>query len=137
MDTHHTTPPADAHNPLRPQSASVLDQGADSVGAAPKTGTRLELVCGLAIWIAIGSVAAMPFFGVRTVGEALLHGSLFAVGAAIAAAGYLAPALFAYAMDHPQWRAIAVLNILLGSTGIGWAAAAVWAFIRPAQPPAA
>lgn len=42
--------------------------------------------------------------------------------------GYTLPWLVAYARDHKDTTAIAVLNILGGWTGILWLVALVWAF---------
>jgi T4 superinfection immunity protein len=47
---------------------------------------------------------------------------------AILAALYLGPALVAFLRHHPSRLGIAVLNLLLGWTFIGWIAALVWAF---------
>lgn len=44
--------------------------------------------------------------------------------------GYLIPMAVAVTRRHPQARAIGVLNIFLGWTVIGWAAALVWASTR-------
>lgn len=40
---------------------------------------------------------------------------------------YLIPALVAYRRRHPNAAAIVLLNVLLGWTVLGWAAALVWA----------
>lgn len=40
---------------------------------------------------------------------------------------YLTPALVAYGRNHVNTMAITALNILLGWTFLGWAAAFVWA----------
>jgi hypothetical protein len=44
----------------------------------------------------------------------------------IVAALYFLPALIASGRHHHQAAAIWVLNLLLGWTGVGWCAAAVW-----------
>jgi Superinfection immunity protein len=53
--------------------------------------------------------------------------------------GSLVPALVALWRQNRQWRAMTVLNLLLGWTFVGWVVALVWAFIQPppdAMPPA-
>lgn len=47
---------------------------------------------------------------------------------AIAAAAYLLPGIVASLRGHHQAAAIWVLTVLLGWSGLGWAAAMVWAF---------
>jgi hypothetical protein len=47
--------------------------------------------------------------------------------------GYLLPALVALWRQNRQWRAITVLNLLLGWTFLGWVVALVWAFVQPAE----
>jgi hypothetical protein len=44
---------------------------------------------------------------------------------------YLLPAIIAGWRRHPNSTAIGALNLLLGWTGIGWAAAFVWALTNP------
>lgn len=44
---------------------------------------------------------------------------------------YLLPTYEAWKNGHPSRMAIAILNVLAGWTGLGWVAAAVWAFTRP------
>jgi len=46
----------------------------------------------------------------------------------IAMAFYLIPSWIAFARRHPNRWAIAVINIALGGTGIGWLGSLVWAF---------
>lgn len=46
---------------------------------------------------------------------------------------YFMPTIIAGAREHKNTGAIAVLNLLLGWTGLGWVGAMVWAFT--AQPP--
>jgi hypothetical protein len=46
---------------------------------------------------------------------------------------YFAPALAASLHKHPQRGAIAILNLFLGWTVIGWVAALVWAYIAPSK----
>lgn len=41
---------------------------------------------------------------------------------------YLLPAVVAHDRDHPSTLGIAVLNVLLGWTFLGWVIALVWAF---------
>lgn len=43
---------------------------------------------------------------------------------------YFLPTTVAFLNRHHQKEAIAVLNVLLGWTLIGWAIALVWAFMR-------
>jgi len=50
---------------------------------------------------------------------------------------YFLPAIVARAREHQQMPAIFMLNLLLGWTLFGWAAAMVWAFTaQPRQEPA-
>jgi len=51
----------------------------------------------------------------------------------IALALYFAPAFVADARDHKNKVAIAVLNLFLGWTVLGWIAALVWAFTHPGE----
>jgi len=44
----------------------------------------------------------------------------------IALALYFVPAIIAAARRHQSWPAIAMLNLLLGWTGIFWIAALIW-----------
>ena len=46
---------------------------------------------------------------------------------------YFLPSVVAYARRHHNRTAILALNILLGSTGLGWAVALIWALtaVRP------
>jgi len=46
--------------------------------------------------------------------------------ALIALALYFLPAIIAAARRHQSWPAIAMLNFLLGWTGIFWIAALIW-----------
>ncbi|WP_448167679.1 superinfection immunity protein [Burkholderia ambifaria] len=46
---------------------------------------------------------------------------------AVVFAIYFAPAITAYRREHPDYRAIATLNLCLGWTAIGWVIALVWA----------
>jgi|GEM_PF-2517917 hypothetical protein len=48
---------------------------------------------------------------------------------------YFVPALVALFRTHPQRGPVFILNLLLGWTGIGWAAALRWA-LRHFEPPA-
>ena len=43
---------------------------------------------------------------------------------------YLIPTFLALTRDHPQWKAIIILNLLAGWTFLGWVAALVWVFIE-------
>ena len=45
---------------------------------------------------------------------------------------YFVPAFVAGSRGHPNAMAIVALNLLLGWTFLGWAAALVWAFTGPA-----
>lgn len=51
---------------------------------------------------------------------------------------YLLPTIAAFATKHPHASAIAAVNVLLGWSLIGWAAALVWVLVpipqRPMQP---
>lgn len=46
---------------------------------------------------------------------------------------YFSPALIAMKREHPQWRAISVVNLLLGWTLIGWVVALAWAYTQKAE----
>jgi len=61
-----------------------------------------------------------------TTGEMLVP-----VAVILAVAGYFLPFLVADHRKHKNLPAIFALNLLLGWTGVGWIAAAVWAFSRP------
>jgi hypothetical protein len=50
------------------------------------------------------------------------------VKALLIAAAYGLPALVAVYRRHSRAEAIAIVNLFLGWTGIGWLAALVWAF---------
>ena len=50
----------------------------------------------------------------------------------VSTAIYLCPTLFAIYRNHHSRLKIALLNILLGWTVIGWAAALIWAVSPPA-----
>jgi hypothetical protein len=47
---------------------------------------------------------------------------------------YFLPAIIAGARQHKNATAIAVLNMLLGWTLLGWVASLVWAFTNPSTP---
>lgn len=47
---------------------------------------------------------------------------------------YFFPLLIAAGRDHHQTSAIAVLNILLGWTFLGWVAALIWSFTATVEP---
>jgi T4 superinfection immunity protein len=49
------------------------------------------------------------------------------IGAAAAACVYALPAILAAYRRHPRSEAVAVLNLLLGWTVLGWIAALLWA----------
>jgi Superinfection immunity protein len=48
---------------------------------------------------------------------------------------YLLPAIVALSREHHQKIAILVLNVFLGWTAVGWAAALIWALTKPVPPP--
>lgn len=50
---------------------------------------------------------------------------------AVMVAGYFLPSLVAAGRNHHNGGAIAVLNVLLGWTFIGWVVALVWACTEP------
>lgn len=52
---------------------------------------------------------------------------------AIAVIIYFIPAIVAYRRNHTNLTAIAVLNVCLGWTLVGWVVALVWAYTVPAQ----
>src|ERR1700683_3944801 len=45
---------------------------------------------------------------------------------------YLLPAIVALSRQHPLKILILALNVFLGWTAVGWAAALVWALVKPA-----
>lgn len=49
--------------------------------------------------------------------------------AALVIAVYLLPTISAWYHRHPHLEAIAILNLLLGWTLLGWVAALVWSFV--------
>jgi Superinfection immunity protein len=51
---------------------------------------------------------------------------LFQASSGVALVMYFLPAIIAVARRHQSWPAIAVLNFLLGWTGICWVAALIW-----------
>lgn len=53
----------------------------------------------------------------------LVYGIIFAIGFAL----YLIPTWIALARSHPNRWLIAVVNITLGGTGLGWLGSLVWA----------
>lgn len=55
------------------------------------------------------------------------------VPATLIALFYMLPTLIAYGRDIPQRQAIAVANMLLGWTLIGWVVAVIWATNAPNQ----
>ena len=64
--------------------------------------------------------------------------ALGGVGIVISVIGlvlYFVPWLVALKVKHPNTLAIFFLNLLLGWSLIGWAAALVWALIKPQTPP--
>lgn len=46
---------------------------------------------------------------------------------------YLIPAVIAHQHRHPNAQAITVLNLFGGWTVLGWVAALVWAYTKPAR----
>ncbi len=61
----------------------------------------------------------------------LLFQNLFTVFLVVAGVWlYIMPTLEAYKSNHPQRRAITMLNVLAGWTFIGWVVAMVWARIE-------
>ena len=57
---------------------------------------------------------------------------LLVVGVALGLVFYTLPTLLAWALGAIHWRGIALLNLLLGWTVLGWIAALLWAlFDRP------
>lgn len=58
----------------------------------------------------------------------------FIVVGAVALVVYVVPILIAWVVDHPHMPAIAVVNIFLGWSCIGWVVALAWALVPMAQP---
>jgi len=50
------------------------------------------------------------------------------------ALAYFVPALIAFVREHHQKAAITALNLLLGWTFVGWAAAFIWACTAVKEP---
>ena len=48
---------------------------------------------------------------------------------------YMLPTIIAGYRVHPNTGAVAILNFLLGWTGLGWVAALAWSFAKPASRP--
>jgi hypothetical protein len=46
---------------------------------------------------------------------------------------YMLPTLVAYSREHPHRAVLAVFNIFLGWTLIGWIAVFLWAALAPAE----
>jgi T4 superinfection immunity protein len=44
---------------------------------------------------------------------------------------YMLPTIIAGYRVHPNTAAVAMLNLLLGWTGLGWVAALAWSFAKP------
>jgi Superinfection immunity protein len=47
---------------------------------------------------------------------------------------YMLPTIIAGYRVHPNTAAVAMLNLLLGWTGLGWVAALAWSFAKPHRP---
>ena len=63
-----------------------------------------------------------------------MDGSLFELLGALAgvagvAALLMAPTLVAYLRGNPLWPVIALSNVVLGPTGVGWLMVLVWALL--------
>lgn len=97
-------------------------------------GKQHAALAGNLVSIAAIMVLAVLVVLARSIGESS-RGLVAAVAEAVFwGAGvllYLAPALVAADRRHPGRKAIAVLNLLVGWTGLGWLAMLVFAF-RPA-----
>ena len=62
-------------------------------------------------------------------GSGKLFGTLGIAGLGFAGLGiYLFPAIVGWEREHPNQVSIALLNLLLGWTFIGWVASIVWAY---------
>ena len=87
-------------------------------------------------WIVLlGAVTVVTFaIGQGTNSLAFLSTVIF-FPAAIAL--YLSPAIVAWQRDHPAANSIAILNLLLGWTLVGWVGALVWAYSPISMPPKA
>ena len=64
---------------------------------------------------------------------------LFLIGLALAIAIYFAPIIVANARNHRNFTSIAIVNVFLGWTAVGWVAALAWACLaqNPVQETAA
>lgn len=84
----------------------------------------LKLFAGFLTVLLVVLVVLMPP-GTEVLGVLLV--AALAVGLPI----YALPSMIALKRKHPLTPAIAVLNVFLGWTYLGWVAAMVWAFIAP------
>jgi len=119
--------------PLVSACRTVREIGSPQVGCARAT-QEIELRVIAAIGLVLLLIAIVAFEA--TVGdfEDGIAAGLFA-GAAIydisfAFLAYLAPLWIALARAHPDTATIAVVNLLLGWTVVGWLFALAWAFAR-------
>lgn len=64
----------------------------------------------------------------------LISGFVILAGLGVLACAYLLPTLLAVRRSHRQKAAIAAINILIGWTFLGWAAAFAWALTNRPLP---
>jgi hypothetical protein len=76
--------------------------------------------------IVIGGIAAISLIGGADP-KLLGRGALDGAGGIVVVGAYFLPTLIAYWRNHPSRNAIAILNITVGWTIIGWGVAMIWA----------
>jgi len=86
--------------------------------------------------VLFGALAAVIAFGIARVNGYTMstnHGTERLLGwLLVILLNYFVPTLIAHYRKHHNREAIFWLNLLLGWTGLGWIAAFVWAFTKPA-----
>jgi len=87
---------------------------------------RFILLSFLVIWS--WGMATTPMDKLNPIGE-LIASCFFVVAPAL----YLLPTFEAWKKGHPNLKSIALVNVFLGWSLIGWVAAIVWVFKRPEQ----
>ncbi len=92
----------------------------------------LPILAGLLLGLIFPETASAPF-------RAVFSGGVFWLAAAL----YFLPTLIAWNADHPQLRAIAVLNVCMIITALGWMPAPIfwwvalmgWCVLERPHPP--
>ena len=83
----------------------------------------------IARFSAFGLLALLCLLGIYIDLSGLWQGSLMGL-LVVNIPIYMLPTIIAGYRDHPSTMAVAVLNGLLGWTGLGWLAALAWGFAR-------